>query len=178
MLWLSTGCCIYRPVVDPVGGEDVHDVAALGCDGGVQQRGDGHEYGAAGVLHPGPVLHDDLVALGALPHRTAVQFSSALCGSAVLAFDRAVNPCKHSLQAERMQVYQVHNPLPSTADMTHARHSPGQRRLRARPGGWTGTRATSCSAPGTAAPTWAAPVVASAPRRCPTAWHLTPLSSP
>mmetsp|Transcript_28796 Transcript_28796/g.73401 ORF Transcript_28796/g.73401 Transcript_28796/m.73401 type:complete len:396 (+) Transcript_28796:770-1957(+) len=52
------------PRVNPVGRERVHNVLAGGRQRVVQQRGQRHKQRAVGVLHLGPVLEDDVVAVG------------------------------------------------------------------------------------------------------------------
>lgn len=53
----------HLPVVDPVRGEDVYNVSALGRQAGVQEGWYGDKEGSQGALHLLPVLHNDVVAL-------------------------------------------------------------------------------------------------------------------
>lgn len=62
----------HLPGVHPVGREGVDDVGALGAQAGVQQARHAEEEGAPRRLHAAPLLHQDLVALGALRGRGAV----------------------------------------------------------------------------------------------------------
>jgi hypothetical protein len=53
----------HLPIVDPVRGEDVHNVSACGGQARVQEGWYGDKEGSQGPLHSLPVLHNDMVAL-------------------------------------------------------------------------------------------------------------------
>ena len=53
------------PGLDVTGGEGVHDVPALRCQGGIEQRGDRDEDHALLAFHLGPVFKQQVVAVEA-----------------------------------------------------------------------------------------------------------------
>ena len=66
------------PGLNVAGGEGVHDVAALRCQGGIEQRGDRHEDHPLLAFHLGPVFKQKVVAVEA--HRNEGCFHAQMQG--------------------------------------------------------------------------------------------------